>query len=622
MNISKPTSLLGVPPKASLASVCVLSFILSGCSLLYELLVAQTLSLMAGNMVVWYSVTIGTYLAAMGVGAILCGPPTESEDWSRLFRVEILLSLVGASAVILLNFGHFFYLFQTTRNSLVLGSVVFFGIWFAITFLIGILTGTELPLLIHLGNKAAAGTKVTNRVLGWDYIGALAAGITFPIYLVPFLDLHTIGFAIAALNLLIAAYILLRFLFQRPRTILKLAGCGAFAAVLVLGCLSARKIEQYALKKYYYYQEASFNLASLIEPMPELPDVFRESSPYQKIDIVRDPDPYDDFIEHYSSKFFEDPRQPKNHFLFLNGDFQFASNVEEVYHEWFAHVPIIMGGKVPERVLVLGGGDGLIHRELLKYKEIKSIVHVDIDQKLVDLAKTHPILRTMNQGSFHNPRVRSIFMDGFQYLRNYAGKKYDAIYMDFPDVMDYNLSKLYSREFYHFVRKRLADDGFAALDASGLYVLFQRDGTGRPIQIKHSGTWPIHSNTMRLAGFKTVLPFYSILEIDNRFAFDALSAQDTPTDLAEDGGAWKDEFLSEFSAQNEHGFIMLRKDRKSRPFKYVDFDVHMYLLNEKRFQLSYPKPPQNSDPIDLSKVNSILRPTLPNGGLWYIRSAW
>ena len=68
---------------ASVVNVYILSLILSGCSLLYELLIAQTLTLIAGNMVIWYSLTVGIYLAAMGVGAIIFGTPDRSRDWGR-----------------------------------------------------------------------------------------------------------------------------------------------------------------------------------------------------------------------------------------------------------------------------------------------------------------------------------------------------------------------------------------------------------------------------------------------------------------------------------------------------------------------------------------------------------
>ena len=605
----------------SVAVVYVLSLILSACSLLYELLIAQTLSLIAGNMVIWYSLTVGTYLAAMGVGAILYGSPSQSRDWGRLYRVEIMLSLIGASSVILLNFAHslYFYL-ETSPATETIGTFVFFGFSFTLTFLIGILTGMELPLLIHLGNEAAAGRNVTNRVLGWDYIGALAGGVLFPIYMVPFIELHTIGFMIAGLNLTVAIYILRRFLLRAPGAILKTLGSAAFGAVLIFAYFSGPQIEQFFLKKYYFAPELTLSLANLFDPMRDMPFVYRESSPYQKIDIVHIPDLTGDIIEAYSTKFNEEDSMPDNYFLFLNGDFQFASNYEELYHEWFAHVPIIINGKVPKRVLVLGGGDGLIHRELLKHKGIKSIVHVDIDHRLVALAKNHPVLTALNKHSLHNPRVRTIFGDAFQYLRNHVNETYDAIYMDFPDVKDYNLSKLYSREFFHFVKQRLADDGFAALDTPG--VRFGIPDDAGHIPPKHYGSWSIHSNTMRLAGFKTILPFYSILEVDNPEAYEMLTTPEDRVNPEEGQDDGITEYLTEFSDHMQQGFIMLRKDERVGPFEYVDFDIKLHVLNEKRFKLSHPDPPKPTDQVDLREVNSILRPTLPDGGMWNIRTAW
>ena len=614
------TSYTATSSNASVVNVYILSLILSACSLLYELLIAQTLTLIAGNMVVWYSLTVGTYLAAMGVGAILYGSPDRPRGWKPLFRVEIMLSLIGASAVLLLDLAHSTYLlFESITVTESIATFAFFAFSFTLTFLIGILTGMELPLLIFLGNDLAGNRNVTNRVLGWDYIGALAGGVAFPLYMVPFLELHTIGFLIAALNLIVAVYILWRFLAHAPGLVLKKLGSAAFGVMLVIGYLSSSHIEQFFLKKYYYYPDTFTGLDSLFDPMNDMPKVFRESSPYQKIDIVHIPNNTDDFIELYSTKFALNDLIPDNYFLFLNGDFQFASNHEELYHEWFAHVPIIINGKVPKRVLVMGGGDGLIHRELIKYNEVESITHVDIDRNLVALAMTHPVLTAINGYSFDDPRVRTIFGDAFQYLREYTGEPYDAIYMDFPDVKDYNLSKLYSREFYHFVRMRLKDDGFAALDTPDVYYGTPTGTNGLPD--KHRGGWSIHSNTMRLAGFKTVLPFYSILEIDNPIAYERLSGQDTKAGTGDDMD-WRTDYIKEFSEDMQQGFTMLRKDERYGPYKYIDFGIELHVLNEKRFKLSHPKPPKLTGQVDFSQVNSILRPTLPDGMIWYIRSAW
>ncbi len=615
------THSIPTPLTAPVAVIYLLSLVLSACSLLYELLIAQTLSLIAGNMVIWYSLTVGIYLAAMGVGAILYGSPSKARDWNRLYRVEIMLSLIGASSVLLLNFAHSLYLYlETSPAAEALGTFVFFGFSFMLTFLIGILTGMELPLLINLGNEVAAGGNVTNRVLGWDYIGSLAGGVLFPLYMVPFFALHTIGFMIAGLNLLVAIFILRRFLAPAPGTALKTLGSAAFGAVLAFAYFSGPQIEQFFLKKYYFAPALTLSLGNLFDPMQDIPPVFRESSPYQKIDIVHTPDLTGDVIKSYSTKFNEGDFTPENRYLFLNGDFQFASNYEELYHEWFAHVPIIINGKVPKRVLVLGGGDGLIHRELLKYQGVKSIVHVDIDHYLVGLAKSHPVLTALNKHSLLNPRVHTVFGDAFQYLRNHGNETFDAIYMDFPDVKDYNLSKLYSREFYHFVKKRLADDGFAALDAPGVHFGVP-DEAGRTPP-KHYGDWAVHSNTMRLAGFKTILPFYSILEVNNPDAHEMLTIPEDQVNPEEGQEDEITEYLTEFSENMQQGFIMLRNDERHGPFEYVDFGIKLHVLNEKRFKLSHPDPPKATAEVDFRKVNSILRPTLPDGMMWNIRTAW
>ncbi len=261
----------------------------------------------------------------------------------------------------------------------------------------------------------------------------------------------------------------------------------------------------------------------------------------------------------------------------------------------------------------------MLHRELLKYEEVESITHVDIDRNLVILANTHPVLTAINGYSFDDPRVKTIFGDAFQYLRDYTGEPYDAIYMDFPDVKDYNLSKLYSREFFHFARLRLKEDGFAALDTPGVYWGVPTGSNG--LEPKHRGTWRIHSNTMRLAGFKTVLPFYSILEIDNPLAYERLGGQNGQSVSAEESD-WRVEYMKEFSEDLQQGFMMLRKDQRYGPFEYIDFGIQLHALNEKRFKLSHPSPPKPKGEIDFSKVNSILRPTLPDGDIWTIRTAW
>ncbi len=90
----------------AVGEVLAITLILSACSLLYELLIAQTLSLLAGNTVVWYSLTVGVYLGAMGLGAIMFKPRSSSRGWDALFTVELLLCGVGAVAVPMIQLAH------------------------------------------------------------------------------------------------------------------------------------------------------------------------------------------------------------------------------------------------------------------------------------------------------------------------------------------------------------------------------------------------------------------------------------------------------------------------------------------------------------------------------------
>lgn len=575
--------------------------VLAACSLLYELLIAQTLATLAANTVVWYSVTIGVYLASMGLGALLHGKYAGSNLWLRLFRVELLLAAVGAVAVPVLYFTHTFALLIDLDEATLLSNIVFFGSAFTLIVTIGILTGFELPLLIDLGNEAAVAARVTNRVLASDYMGSLLGGLLFPLVLVPHFSLFVAGLLTAALNLVVAFMVLRWFLPASHRPKRRVAASGAIASALMLAMLFAGPIEGYFVKNYYFYDRHSDDLSTLFGSLENVDDVFRARSPYQRIDIVHDDSGFesDVVIDFYSSKFVENPAQPKNYLLFLNGDFQFTSSYEEFYHEYFAHVPIATNGATPRNVLVLGAGDGLLIRELIKYPDIERIVHVDLDHKLVELAETHPVLLAMNEGSLEDPRVHTDFDDAFRYIRN-STDNFDAIYLDFPFAVDYNLSKLYSREFFHFVRQRLAPGGFMIFNAPRIeYRSIVRD---------------IYLNTVKAAGFEHIQPFVARFERVNQEALDY---------LVDSGGAYKESkfMLMRHSYTLQQGFVIGRNHSPQVPL-FRDPRVKMHALNDERLRWTLKKRIYLPRSVEKEKVNSIFQPTLPVGDIWEIRSRW
>ena len=616
---------LGGPAVRELLAI---TLIVSACSLLYELLIAQTLSLLAGNTVVWYSLTVGAYLGAMGLGAILFRPRAGGSAWGSLFKVELLLSLLGAGAVLLIQLAHSVHLFLSPTPDG--GSLfVFFGVSLTMTLLVGLLSGIELPLLIRIGNGITDGGRLTNRVLGWDYIGALVAGVLFPLALVPFVSLPVIGFAIALANLSVAAYVLRRYVPRDTWMLEKSVATATLGSLLLVGTFQGSSLQQYFLKRYYFHFQAA-ERALPFGALEDLPNVTRAYSPYQKIDLVHDPSSYptDILLAAYSDKWRENPEFPKNRFLFLNGAFQVSSSHEESYHEWFAHVPIILNGEAPARVLIMGAGDGLLMRELVKHEGIRSIKHVDLDHTLVELARVHPVLTAMNRGALDDPRIDTEFGDAFQYLRK-SSEQFDAIYLDFPYAKDYNVSKLYSREFFHFVREHLAEGGFAVLDAPGSSFFPEPDENGN-MRMVPGGEWEIYYNTLRAAGFEAIVPYRSALDVDNPAAFALLDDWEGTPDFAdtrtgeprvEMRSEWMRRMIAQHLRYFREGFIAMWNG-SAPAAEYRDLGVELLILNEKRFGLSFPPPIPGSREIDTRWVNSILLPTLPTTEIWSTRRPW
>jgi spermidine synthase len=526
----------------------------------------------------------------MGVGAVLVKPLSRRSAWGSLFGVELLLSTAGSAAVILIQFAHSAHLFLSPASG-GRSIVLFFGVSVVMTLIVGLLSGIELPLLIRVGKEIVGDGTITNRVLGWDYIGALAAGVTFPVVLVPLLSLPVIGFATALVNLSVALYVLVRFIQRDTWMVERAVATTALALVLLGGISNGSDIQQYFLKRYYFHLQAA-ERKTLLGGLGDLHPVTLTHSPYQKIDLVHAPSGYptDMLLESYSEKWRDYPDFPRQRFLFLNGDFQVSSSHEESYHEWFAHVPIILAGEAPERVLVMGAGDGLLMRELVKYDGIRSIKHVDLDR---------------------------------------TSERFDAIYLDFPFAKDYNVAKLYSREFFHFVREHLTEGGFAVLDAPGSKFLGLVSGDGS-MTLVPGGEWEIYYNTLRAAGFTAIVPYRSSLESDNPAAFAFLDGwEGTPDFLDPETGRAQPELRADWIRQAvelhpryfREGFISMWRGDAPTP-AYRDPGVELSMLNERRFGISFPGPFPPLEEANDRWVNSIMRPTLPTAGIWNVRRPW
>ena len=153
--------------------------------------------------------------------------------------------------------------------------------------------------------------------------------------------------------------------------------------------------------------------------------------------------------------------------LYLDGNIQFSSKDEYRYHEALVHIPFSSTTE-HERVLILGGGDGLAVREILKYDDVKEIVLVDIDNQMVELCKNDEQIRKINENSLSNEKLKIINEDAYLYIQNNQ-EKFDVIIIDLPDPNTESLNKLYTNVFYNYIKANLKENGLAVVQSTSPY---------------------------------------------------------------------------------------------------------------------------------------------------------
>jgi spermidine synthase len=419
--------------------------VVATCGLVYELLAGTLASYVLGDSVTQFSVIIGIYLSALGVGSWL-SRFVERELVRRFVDVELAVAVLGgASAPLLfLSFAHLSY---------------FYVVLYGVVFLIGVLVGLEIPLLMRILEDHLDFKELIARVLAFDYAGALVASLLFPIFLVPKLGLVRTSLLFGFLNASVGLWAtwLMRPFIGGGVTRLRAQG----AVVLALLAVAFIKADA---------------LTSLAEDAMFADDiVYTKTTAYQRIVVTRNRAGFQ---------------------LFLNGNLQFSSADEYRYHEALVHPAMALaaeGNHAVRRVLVLGGGDGLALREILKYPTVEEVVLVDLDPDMTRLSRRFPPLARLNQNSFEDPRVRVVNEDAMIWLER-EGPPFDAGVVDFPDPNSFALGKLYTTRFYRLLKQRLAPD--AAVSVQSTSPLFARNSY-----------WCI-VRTLEAAGY-SVRPYYT-----------------------------------------------------------------------------------------------------------------
>lgn len=386
--------------------------LIAACGLVYELVAGALASYLLGDSVTQFSTVIGTYLFAMGIGSWLSRFIVRGLV-ARFVTIEIMVGLVGgfSSAALFVAFAY---------------SDGFRLLLYALVLAVGVLVGLEIPLLMRILRDRFEFKDVVANVLTFDYLGALGASLLFPIVLVPTLGLVRAPMLFGALNVGVALW----------TTVVLRTSIGA-RRFLQTACVAALAL----LGAGMYWGNAILDVSEANLYADDI--VLSRTTPYQRIVLTA---------------WRDDLR------LFLNSNLQFSSRDEYRYHEALVH-PGLAALPQARRVLVLGGGDGLAVREVLRYPGIERVTLVDLDPDMTTLFATHPELTRLNQRSLTDPRVHVVNADAFTWLEA-SRDVFDFAIVDFPDPSSFSLGKLYTTTLYRMLKARLTPEATFVVQAT------------------------------------------------------------------------------------------------------------------------------------------------------------
>ena len=399
----------------------------AACGIVYELALLTLSASLDGGGIVATSLIVAGYIAALGVGALLV-KPLLAHAAITFVAVETLLSVIGGLSAAAL---YAVFAFLNDESTWVLA---------AGTALIGGLVGAELPLLMTLlqrgrtgadsgADPATASGRMLANLTAADYLGALLGGLVWPFVLLPQLGMIRGAAATGIVNLAAAAVVavfLLRGVVSLRHFATALCALATALAVLTTLLVHSADIETTSRQRLY------------ADPI-----IAYRHTPYQEIVVTR---------------------RGNDTRLYLDGGLQFSTEDEYRYTESLVYPALgnnVLGGA--HSVLVLGGGDGLAARELLRQPGVRKIVQIELDPAVIALART--TMRDANGGSLDNPRVNVIIGDAMSWLRGPDLDRFDAILVDLPDPDTPVLGRLYSTEFYALAAHALAPGGLMVVQA-------------------------------------------------------------------------------------------------------------------------------------------------------------
>ena len=392
------------------------TLIISGCSMCYELIISAVSSYLLGNSTLQYSITIGLYMAALGFGSYI-SKYFKRNLFNVFVTIELSIGVIGGVSSILLFLSNIYI-----SNYAV---VMYLEI-----ILIGTLAGAEIPIMTRIIEEDENNLSVTlSSIFSFDYIGGLLGAIAFPLLLLPKLGYFATSFLCGLLNIICAILILWRFGDRVIRINIYRILAVIIAVFMIIGMIFADNISE-KIEDGLYRDHV----------------IYMEQTEYQKIVVTKHRD---------------DVR------LYIDGNCQFSTVDEYRYHEALVHIPMSVA-REHSKVLILGGGDGMAVREVLKYSDVNKIDLVDLDAGMIRVCSTNPNISSINQNSLQSDKLSIHNTDAFEYLEA-SKEQYDVIIVDLPDPNCESLNKLYSNIFYRMCKNSLKDSGVMVVQSTSPY---------------------------------------------------------------------------------------------------------------------------------------------------------
>jgi spermidine synthase len=460
-------------------------FLTGGCGLVAQYILSTVSTYILGNSIEQFSVVIALMLLMMGIAGAVQSLISDHRLVEKFVVVEVLIALFSGFAPVAL-----YAAYARMSDHFVVAQVL-------LVLIVGFLIGIEIPLAIRINERYAPSLK-GNIASIWslDYVGSFVGALVWAFFLIRTLPIDRIGFVVAFFNLGVAGLTLLYFAWI-GRSAWRLPGLGLAMAGIALA---------------FGLRSAPAWTDGIERSLYDDPIIHAETSPYQRIVVTEN-------------------RRLGETRLYLNGNLQFSSLDEPIYHEHLVHPAMHLAAR-RSHVLILGGGDGLAVREVRKYPDVRRITLVDLDPAMVRLARDHTVFRQLNENAFADARISVVppsgvtpsglrrpvmqaegeakpgqrppmrqvaevdvvTVDADRFLAGVT-EPADVLIVDLPDPNSIELAKLYSREFYRKARRALSRDGVMVVQSTSPYHARETFlCIRRTIAAAGFGTLPTHDN--------------------------------------------------------------------------------------------------------------------------------